>query len=330
MITVEDFITYPYTPDLTQAGIAYACQSMRYTYNRMDSAPTQRLQRIAAGVAVELAFRRYLTAQNVPHDNLGATPFTNPDRYDIAIGGRRCDIKSFLLIHKNRIRAINKDPATLLQAEALVPIDQMKASQLGDDDIYIFSFLTALLTPNQDTLQQAHQAQQPIHLIHALPKAWARPRHWASLGKIALKSNASDSVKIQLGGQGQNQKTQHEQILLLPQQRITLQEDFYALHYLHTPDFPDNTVGVHSPRLNDTHLVDAAQWGNIWVYGIKVIFMGYITRGEFRRLGQLIPAGSHVFQYPRTQTQNLAVLMQQLHPLQDLFARAKNWRTIKK
>jgi hypothetical protein len=330
MITTEDFISYPFTPDLTQAGIAFAHQSISFINYREESSPTHHLHRIVASVAVELAFRRYLSAKNVPHNNLGTMPFSNPDRNDIGIGGRRCDIRSFLIIDKKRIQAINKDPAKLLQAEALVPVDDMKSSQLYDGDIYIFAFLTALVTPNQHAIHKARKADQPIHLIHALPNAWASPRHWGSLGKITLKSIATDPIMIHLEGHGQNQIQQHEQISLLPQQRAIIQENFYALHCLNTADIPDNTVGIHSATLNDTHLIEATKWENIWVYGMRVIFMGYITRGEFRRRGQVIAAGSRVFQYPSIQTQNMAMLMGQLYPLQDLFSRAKAWRAGKK
>jgi len=60
MISVSDLLHLPYTRDLTEGGIAYALHSLPYTYNRMGGSPYDRLRRIAAGAAVELAFRRYL------------------------------------------------------------------------------------------------------------------------------------------------------------------------------------------------------------------------------------------------------------------------------
>jgi len=36
MITTEDFISYPFTPDLTQAGIAFAHQSISLTNYREE------------------------------------------------------------------------------------------------------------------------------------------------------------------------------------------------------------------------------------------------------------------------------------------------------
>ncbi len=66
----------PYDATLTVAGIEYAKKSLHYTYNRMGLGTAARLRKIVAGVAVELAFRRWLEAAGAPYDVLGATPFT--------------------------------------------------------------------------------------------------------------------------------------------------------------------------------------------------------------------------------------------------------------
>ncbi len=325
MLTEKDFITIPHTPDMTQGGIAYACKSLAYTYNRMGSSPFKRLQRIVAGVAVELAFRRHLAREHIPHDNLGSTPFTDPDRYDISIGGRRCDLKSFLLIHKDQISQIRKNPALLLDAHALVPVDQMASSNLSDEDLYIFVFFTTLLTPNRDALEKARQAEQPIYMIYPLPKAWTRPDIWVSLGTLALKSDCTRQIKLEIGGQDCDHKPLSEHTKLQPGTRLTAERDFFALQYLHSPDLPDGPVGVHSPVLEETLIIDHLKWGNIWVYGMEIIFAGYMTRGEYRKRAQKIPAGSRVFQYPRTSTPNFVLPIKELHPLKNLFSKARAW-----
>ena len=71
-----------------------------------------------------LAFRRYLSEQNIPFDVKGATPFTEPDRYDVSLGGRRCDIKSFLITYREQISEMRRNPQIVLKAPALVPSDQ--------------------------------------------------------------------------------------------------------------------------------------------------------------------------------------------------------------
>ncbi len=325
MLTASDFISAPYTPDMTQAGITYACKSLHFTYNRMGTSPVKRLQRIVAGVGVELAFRRLLTKEQIPHDNLGATPFTDPDRYDIAIGGRRCDIKSFLLTQKERISQVRQRPEALLAAQALVPVDQIASERSSDTDLYIFAFLNTLLTPNYETLQKAIEVQQPIYMIHALPKHWARPRKWQTMGRLSLKSNASRILKVELNGQDQAHASQKEQLMLQPGKRTTTRQTFFALNSLHSPNLPDGLVGIHSPVLEETLVVPPLDWGNIWVYGMEILFCGFMARGEFRREAEILPAGSRVFQYPRTRTTNLSLQMKALYPLRQLFQQARAW-----
>ena len=325
MVTTSDFITLAYTPDMTQAGIKYACQSLPYTYDRMGGNRFDRLRRIVAGKAVELGFKRYLNNEKIPHDMLGTTPFTDPDHYDIAIGGRCCDIKSYMVTQKKRISQIRSHPQQLLEAQALVPVDQMGSDHLTEDDIYIFAFLTALITPNQSTLQQALAAEQPLYMLHALPKKWARPENWRSLGELAVKSNMDTSIKMELGGQDEQHKFQTEHLILKPRMRSTTKKPFATLNYLHTPNFPDGTIGVYSTTLEEAYLVEPLEWRNIWIYGLEIVFCGFMTRGEFREKATRLGAGSRVFQYAQTRTENLSLPIRNLHPLNELFERAKDW-----
>ncbi len=325
MITPADFLTIPYTPDLTQGGIAYACRSLAHTYDRMGGSHTARLQRIVAGVAVELAFRRQLGVENVPHDVLGATHFTEPDRYDIALGGRRCDLKSYVIKHKKRIRALRRTPQMLLDAHALVPVDQLASDHLSDEDLYIFSFLTALTTHHTEDMTKVVEAGHPAFLLHPMPQQWARPPSWTTLGPLALKSDLDTPIQIELGGQDSQRTFKTEALALPPRQRVVAQQEYYTLNYLHTARQPAGLLGVHSPALDETHLIEPAAWGNIWVYGLEITMVGYMTRGEFRRRAKRLPKGSRVLQYPRTRVNNMALPVSELYPLGDLFIRAKNW-----
>ena len=118
MLSASDLIHLPYTPDLTEGGIAYALRSLASSFNRIGSKPYDRIRRVVAEAAVELAFRRYLSQQDVPFDVKGGTPFTEPDKYNVSLGGHRCDIKSFLISHRDQISQMSSDPSTLLNASA--------------------------------------------------------------------------------------------------------------------------------------------------------------------------------------------------------------------
>ena len=323
MQKTNDLIRLPYTSDLTPTGIAYACRSLPHTYDRMGGSDIYRLRRIVAGKAVELAFRRYLTAQNVPYEELGATPFTDPDHYDIGFNGRRCDIKSFLFFQKRDIRRIHRSPSILLNASALVPTEQDASGRLADDDLYIFAFLTALVTDHPKELDRALAAGQPSYIIFPLPEAWAHPLDWLPLGPLALKSEGATTITIEAGGQDANRVFQTEQVNLHPGVRTHLQTEFYSLAYLHAPSIPGGRVGIHSQHLDQLTIVQTHEWGNIWMYGMSIFFTGYMTCGEFRRRAADLPPGSQVLQYAQTRTHNRSLPVADLHPLADLFITAR-------
>ena len=90
MINNSSFLHLPYTPDLTEGGIAFALRSLAY-----NNTPYNRMSRIAAGVAVELAFRRYLSSQNIPYEIAASMPLAervkvpglDPGRATVIVAG---------------------------------------------------------------------------------------------------------------------------------------------------------------------------------------------------------------------------------------------------
>lgn len=316
----------PYDSSLTVAGIEYAKKSLHYTYNRMHLGPAARLRKIVAGVAVELAFRRWLQANQVPFDLLGATHFTERDKYDLRLGGRRCDLKSFLISDRQHIRALRRDPAWLNAAEALVPEDQFQSDRLGEQDIYLFGFLAGLETRSAKDLQQALAAEQPVYLIHALGQPrWRGGGAWRSLGQLVLKADTPAAIELEAGGQAGNHAARVERLRLEPRVRTATHGEFYSLLYLHVPRLPGGPVGVRSPALRETVLIQPGDWVNIWIYGIEVFLAGWLPKADFRALSRRLPAGSQVLQYPRTQTDNRTVPVTKLRPVGELAELVKNW-----
>ena len=325
MITSSDLIHLPYTRNLNEGGIAYALRSLPYTYNRMGGSPYDRLRRIVAGVAVELAFRRYLTEQNVPFDVKGATPFTEPDRYDVALGGRRCDIKSFLITYREQIKEMKRNPQVVLRAPALVPSDQNAAEGHSDKDIYLFVFLSGLIAASQSDIQKVIYKKQPHYLVHALPDSWMRPSKWNTLGALTLKSESAETQIVEIGGQDEGRETRSLEVELPPNTRVQIKDEFHSVSYIHSKSLPDARIGIHSPAQNETHLISPTDWGNIWVYGMDILLAGWLTRETFNKTATPIREGSRVFQYDRTRTKNLGVPVHDLNPITDLIERVKEW-----
>ena len=325
MITESDFIHLPFTRDLTEGGIAYAVHSLPYTYNRMGGTSFERLRRIVAGVAVELAFRRYLAEQDIPFDVLGATPFTDPDHYDVSLGGRRCDIKSFLITHREQISEMKKYPRVVLKAPALVPSDQNAADGHSNEDIYLFAFLSGLIAASAEDVDKTLRVDKPAYLIHVMPDSWNRPVRWNPLGKLALKSEAEETLVVEIGGQDSGRGMRSLEVQVQPRMRVQVEAGFHSLAYVHVKSLPNGRLGISSPQLKDTHIIGPSGWGNIWVYGMDILLAGFLTRGEFNQRASFIREGARVFQYDRTRTKNRAVSVHDLKPLSELLELAKSW-----
>ncbi len=346
MLTSTDLLHLPYTPDLTEAGIAYACRSIASTSDRMGSSPLNHLRRIVGGVAAELAFRRYLSEQAIPFNVLGAVPFTHPDRYDVSLGGHRCDLRSFLITRRPQIARLRQDPAHVLQAPALIPLDQFAAEGRKPDDLYLFAFLLGVVAASQADVEKAINAGQPTYLIHPLPEEWAHPADWQPLEKLPLKSECETPITVEIGGQDAGQRASSGNrdypagsgtslrefvtatLELPPKKRVPVEQGFHSLAYIHTERRPESRIGLHSPARGEAYLVRAYEWGNIWVYGMDILLAGWITHEEYRRKAKVLNAGMRTMQYERTRVKNLFVPMAELNPLRPLFERVRVWAAI--
>jgi len=324
MVSVSDVLQLPYTHDLTEGGIAYALRSLPYTFQQGNSSAYDRLRRAVAGTAAELAFRRYLSDQNIPFEVKGALPFTEHERYDVTLGGRRCEIKSFLLSQREQIAQIQRDPQVLLRAPALVASDRHAGDGHSYNDLYLFAFLPGLVTTSQGDLQKVIDAGQPYSLVHVMPASWNRPLKWNPLGKLVLKSESGEVQRVELGGQDEGRAMRSYAVELPPRARVEIPSRFFSLSYVHTKSALNARIGIHSPTRRETYVIGASDWGNIWVYGMDVLMAGYMAREEFSRRASFVQAGASVFQYNTTQVKNLAVPVSELKPLSDLFERLKD------
>src|SRR5664280_3836476 len=108
MISTNDLIPLPYTPDLSEGASAYACQWLAGTFERMGELPAERMRRCAAGAAVDLAFRRFLSAQGVPFEGREGAPFSQPEHTSLVLGGHHCELISYLISRPNQLAQLRQ------------------------------------------------------------------------------------------------------------------------------------------------------------------------------------------------------------------------------
>lgn len=322
MIHSSDLIHLPYTPDLTEGGIAYALRSLPHSFERFSY---DAIRRTVAGVAVELAVRRYLSQQEIPFDVSGGTPFTEADKYHITLGGHRVDIKSFLISQRGQISQIRSDPAVLLKAPALVPSDLQTIDATSDNDLYLFAFCCGLIASAQTDLMKAVETGQPHYLIHVMPRSWRKPSGWHPLGPLVLKSESDAEMLVEVSGQDESRGFITRLISLPPQKRITVNEPFYSVSAVHIQTRPTGRLGIHGSVNMETHIISSLDWGNIWVYGLDIILAGFISYGAFRQRAKQVAPNTRVFQFNRTKIKSLAVPVSELITLSELFTRVRKW-----
>ena len=325
MLTVSDFIHLTFTPDLTRAGIAYVAHSLARTYQPSTDLLYEKLRKNVTEIAVELAFKRYLVAHGVPHEMGRARPFTQPDRLNIFLGGRMCEVKSQLITHRRTISGLRKKPDILLQHSAEVPIDQLEADHLSSKDLLVFAIATGLVTKTKDDFERAAHLEQPSYCIHQLPEIWAQPTPWLSLGQLVLEANSPDPITLDLAGQGKARKVLNEQIHLPPNERKYTLANFYSLAFVHKDQISDARIGIHSPSLDQTHIIEKNDWGNIWVYGMEIILAGFITRGAFFNQSQPLYNHEQTSYTTLSRSNRPTLAISELRPLKDLFRSVKEW-----
>lgn len=325
MLTHTDLISLSFTPDLTEGGIVHTVRALPYLSLHEEDPVFDRLRQRVAGAAVELAFRRHLSQQDVPYEVRSAIPFTDPSRYDVMLGGHRCDIHSFLIKDRAQILQMRKNPNLLLRAPALVPSDHHATEGLHDNDLYLFAFLAGLTASSLEELKKAGQAGQPTYFLHLMPETWARPQTWTALGPLVLKSESDEPLTVELSGQAEGREFLSRAVNLPPRTRVLVEDPFFALTAVHIPKLFEGRLGIHSLRRRQMHIIHWHEWGNLWVYGMEIVLTGYITRRDFRHRASPVQAGAHVFQYRQTPEKHLALPVADLNPLQDLLTQVREW-----
>jgi hypothetical protein len=84
-VFASEFLSLPYTDDLTRSNLAYTSNALPSLDWRVRVNSCSFPQSVAK-IAVELALRRYLDWEEIPHQYFQAKPFSDPDRLDRLVG----------------------------------------------------------------------------------------------------------------------------------------------------------------------------------------------------------------------------------------------------
>jgi hypothetical protein len=157
---------------IVQAGIEEASRAAakpgRYPY--LNSFDRIRL-RVADSVA-GLGFRRCLAQRGVPHLLVDSPHFTDAHSCDVSLGGRRCIPVAQMVCRRGQIRKLHQNPEQYLARQVYLP-ERVEWDAYGDEDLFVFGFLTGLVTRSREAIKQAVVAGEPLHLLYRMPRSGA-------------------------------------------------------------------------------------------------------------------------------------------------------------
>jgi len=330
MLIHANLIYLPYSDEFTKAGIAMACRSLSRCQSIPGNAPYSYLRKIVSKTASDLAFRRFLVENHIPHKIVNTSPFSAPESSEVIIGGRRGLLRTSLVTKKKSILNLYRHPDCLLQSKAVIEPDLLFSEKYKDTDIVIFAVFSALIASNQQHLRRALSSRQPVYLIYKLPRIWSRPNPMGRFGELTLVCETSKLITLEIAGDDYQRGFQTIQVELHPHQQTTINENLYSLSYLHVQQPPDGSIRMHSSRLHRNCVIKPYEWRNIWVYGMKIILVGYMTCGEFRQRALPLDTSQDCTPTSRRSPysigeKKLTLNIGELHPLSTLFDQARTW-----
>jgi hypothetical protein len=317
MISAEDFVHLPFTTDLSEAGIVHLCRSLP-RLGGSTRISGQSLRRSIAATSAQLALRRYLATQGVAFGVSAPSMFAQHEAPNLKIGRQTWALKSFFISSEAQIEALAESPALALLAPALVPSDRFAAEELRAEDVFVFALANATVSDPRPDPPGSRQ-----HWVYPLPPAWRRPRSWAPLGALTLKSEAKAALWLELGGELGSRDFHHTRVRLTSSESKVIDGPFHSLSYVRAPERPGGRIGIRSAARRDTLLIAPIDWANVWLEGREICLLGWITREEFSIRARPIRVGARVFQFAATKVKNLAVDVSTLKPIQRLVEQTR-------
>jgi hypothetical protein len=320
MISPDDLVHLAYAADLTDAGVLHARRILRHLPASTSAGLYGTLRRCVAATAAQLAFRRFLTADGIPF-SVSPPPFTDPDRYDLELGIGRCELKAFLISHPSQIAALESNPAVVLSAPALVPVERHAAETPQGGQFYMFAFVSG--TVSQGGVPIALAERKGLFCMHAMPLLWRRPKTWAPLGELFISSKSARPIRIELAGEDRSGEYAQLSVDIPPGHRMSVSADMYSLSHVCISGPLTDGIEIRASARRLVHAIRPGDWHDISIQGREISLLGWMRRELFRSKARLIHAGSRVFQFDRTRAENLAVDVAQLYPVQTLLEAAR-------
>ena len=277
-----------------------------------------RLRQLVKDQAAVLALSQWLAEGHLDY-RLEATLQARLGREPIQVQRRRLYPFSTLVSRREIIRRLRRHPQKELNPSwwATMPEARWQDAEGQPGDILIFGYVLALVTTSPEEHVRAQAKGLPLRLLFPLPSEWQRAHRPQPL---SLKYEGPGPLSLTLHGQtGQGLGTYE---LTLPEkQRLTPPPRWAELYAVSTAEVPQGRLGMSQQGVKEPLIVHPTQWGNLWLYGLEVWWLGYLTRRAFDQQARRLPAGHPKGAGVRLAQTAYGVPLSVLRPMEDLAAR---------
>ncbi len=273
----QDWVRWPIDASLTMAGVTYACQTLSKQIALNKSPNLQQIRSIVPQISTELAVRRWLDKERLPYMLHEDQPFTHPARPSIILGGRRVGIHSVYISSRRQISRALHNPDILLPADIKLLGNLNRSTRATGNDLIVFAIYMGLATHTSYDLQKVLSREQPVFLI-AVPKdkKLLYSTHTSSLGKLLISAENSEGLKLELVGCTE-MHSRYKEIVVLDGKTAVTSREVSSLFYIHPDRLPSSDIQIYSPILNTRWNIQPSAWVNLWIYGIRLYFLGWST-----------------------------------------------------
>lgn len=318
----RDLIHVPFDESLTLAGVTYACRTLGHVTRGGDRPTTDHLRRLVVHTAGELALRRWMEREGVDYGLLRADPLTRPEHYSLTLGGRLLEARTAFLTPARMARRLATDPSWLLAEEVRLPVEALDSERMGPGDLYAFVVAAGLEARTSASTRKALAAGRRAFLLATPPgKAWSHPRPSKPLGRVYLENRTSEETHLVVGVRLPDRLQRRVHLSLAPSATAELEFEPQGLLYLQTSRPPEGALFVGSAVRQRPWRVNPSDWHNLWVYGERIVLVGWLTKAGFARLAGPSSAGVRAPLWAGSRESGHAVRISRLRPMRDLIVR---------
>ncbi len=317
MSEVTPGVRLSYRSEWTAAAVEAVLEALPWVADQRTTLTTPRLRQLVKDQVGLLALMHWLAEAGLPY-RLGASPLARIGREPVWVGGRRLFFFSTLIARREVLRPLRRQPGPLLAQAgwATIPAERLRAPGDQPEDALVFGYVLALVTDTLAEARRAHARGHPVRLVFP----WkAEKGRWAAPQALALKYEGPGALRLTLHGHTETAYAAASFDLPEGERRITPQR-WRTVYALSIEQIPTGRVGIAPPGGRPV-VVTPSQWGNLWLYGLEVWLLGYLSRRTFMQQARYLPAGAVKAPGLLTRRPAYGVPLASLRSPEDLIAR---------